>query len=161
MDEEDIAREEAIARANGRMPRATLERDIAEFEAVLQATRASLIAAEALREHAEEELRLERKERRRLETILEESINYRGATLRELKDERERADLLVDAGERVLGYAHIHDNCGPSCGVSILRAAIKDTKRARAEQSIHVPVRIGPPLEFNGNDDLRIDSEDE
>ena len=58
--------EEAIARANGRVPRETLERELAEFEAALTAerkahaeTRDSLIAAEALREDAEESLRLE------------------------------------------------------------------------------------------------------
>lgn len=82
-----------------------------------------------------------------LEELLEQSINYRGATLRELKDERERADALFYVVEA--GYD------------SLLAAkALEAHKRARASQSVRIPARIGPPLEFNSNDDLRIDKED-
>jgi hypothetical protein len=47
--------------------------------------------------------------------------------------ELELIDALVDAAKRVLAYEGLveHDNCGPSCGVSELRAAVAAVETRR------------------------------
>jgi hypothetical protein len=170
--------------------------DIVQLRIKLNTERRARLLAEGARKLAEScrdqykaQLEEEEKERRRIESILEESMNYRSATLHKLQDERERADVLVSASSRMLEVLD-HTEDGYADALDAVESAIETIRRARDTEKLtrmakaaqafeekceregspgfavggrgqSIPVRIGPPLEFNSNDDLHIDDSKE
>lgn len=126
-----------------RAERAAALDKLQKTEAERDASQKACIECQGVRDRMEWEAAL--KEHAKTKAALAE-LTFRNADLMaDLLEEREKHALTRDA---LIASEALRED------------AEHALRLARREGVVRVPVRIGPPLEFTSNDDLRIDKED-